>query len=97
MTFTLKTPLKKALFAMEPGVTPAMSTLPALPGTKPKGQGIVPLEGVTPGGHLLVSMVTVTRPAVSVEEVMKLPVEVLVTFTPRTTPEPPGVTRAKCP
>jgi hypothetical protein len=38
---TLKTPLNKALLAAVPGFTPATSTLPALPGTKVKGQGFV--------------------------------------------------------
>src|SRR5258708_28472598 len=77
-----------------------MSTLPALPGIKVRGQGcaVVPEGGMgTPAGHLVVSTVTVTRPAVRMALLITLPVEGLVTSTPRTTPEPPGVTTAVVP
>src|SRR5690348_2178560 len=75
-----------------------MSTEPEFPGTIVRGQGFVevPVAG-TPGGHLVGSIITVTTPAVSVADLIRFAVEGLVTSTPRTAPEPPGVTRAEWP
>ena len=95
VTFTEKLPLKRASFAEFPGFTPVISTVPALPGTMENRQGLEVLVGFGKGGgHLLVSIVTVTRPAVSVEERITLAAEGFVTSTPRTTfaGAPPGVT-----
>src|SRR5215472_410918 len=76
-----------------------MKTEPAAPGTMASGHvGFVDVPPCgTPGGQFLTSTTTVTIPAASEAEVIKLAVEGLVTSTSRTKPEPPGVTRAECP
>ena len=98
VTLTLKTPLKKALFAVvfDADVSPVISTDPAAPGTMLNGQGFVGgvpvgLGSASGGGHFVGSMITVTRPAASDADATTSVDEPFVTSTPRTTPEPPGV------
>ena len=87
--------MKKAAFAAFPGDTPDIRTDPAFPGTMENGHWFEVLVGAGKGGgHWVGSIVTVTRPAASVEDFKMLALEGLVTSTPRTNPAPPGVTMA---